>query len=698
MAVKRAIRSVEAGATARTERRAAQLAIEVFGNFAVKIGTSEILLGNRKSRAVVGYLALSDRPREARERLVGLLWSDSEEEKARGSLRTTLHEIRGAFHAAGYEGMLTDKLQIGLRPEGLDVDVKAVLAEARAGRPHRLLLERERLFEQLLAGFEDLDPAFRSWLLPKRQALQDRVLRDLEMAMRDESVPQTRQEALARAIVNLDPTHEEAARTLIRIRYAEGDIGGALGTYKRLWDVLTEEFGEEPLPVTKELIAKIKLAQDGSDTHSSSPGALRPAPILLAGSQQATSASRLTVTLGTFDAAAVPLDSRYLVQEFRRELIASLVRFREWVVRDEPAGPQSSGVPPDHEVVLDGGAYLTKSGVRLVLTLRDPASGSYLWSEKLDISPMGWWASQQSVVQRMASALNVHISAGRLATIARKSEASLSAYDLWLQGQATMRSFHEADWHKAADIFRNLMSRVPLFAPSYSSLAQLHNSIHVSHYGVFRDQQRRDEALQCAREAVRLDPADSRGLLSLGWSYLMAEQFQQAVINFELAIELNENDPWTMISAALGFAFSGGQDTSLALVEKARTLSPALSAAHWGYESRVFALAGRYERAAQALAHAAQVPALPAWSAVIFAHLDRMSDAREKLELFYGRSQSLWSGAVPWSKEAAIKWFLHAFPIKSEKEWERLQRGLQLAGAPVPGLRHRFWDVKCTAY
>ncbi len=686
MAVKRAIRSVEAGATARTERRAAQLAIEVFGNFAVKIGTSEILLGNRKSRAVVGYLALSDRPREARERLVGLLWSDSEEEKARGSLRTTLHEIRGAFHAAGYEGMLTDKLQIGLRPEGLDVDVKAVLAEARAGRPHRLLLERERLFEQLLAGFEDLDPAFRSWLLPKRQALQDRVLRDLETAMRDENVPQSRQEALARAIINLDPTHEEAARTLIRIRYAEGDIGGALGTYKRLWDVLTEEFGEEPLPVTKELIAKIKLAQEGSDTPSSSPGALRPAPILLAGSRQATSASRLTVTLGTFDAAAVPLDSRYLVQEFRRELIASLVRFREWVVRDAPAGPQSPGVPPDHEVVLDGGAYLTESGVRLVLTLRDPASGSYLWSEKLDISPKGWWASQQSVVQRMASALNVHISAGRLATIARRSAADLPAYDLWLRGQSTMLSFQSSDWHAAEQMFRDSIATTPSFGPAYSSLAQLQNSIHITHYGVLREQRRRDEALALAKEAVRLDPGDSRGHLALGWAHLMAHQHVQAVVHFGIANELNDSDPWTLTSSSLGYCFCGDHQAATVVSDRAlqRALSP--TGAHIGYRVRVLYLCGAYDEAAKIAEKAPNSPALPGWKAAIFHSVGSWQAAEEALTQMYLASQQQWHGRHQWSREAVTHWFLHAFPFSDKNDWLRLRNALHDIGAPTGGI------------
>ncbi len=53
----------------------------------------DIKLRKRKARALLAYLALTDGCQETRERLVGLLWSDSEEDKARSSLRQILHEL-----------------------------------------------------------------------------------------------------------------------------------------------------------------------------------------------------------------------------------------------------------------------------------------------------------------------------------------------------------------------------------------------------------------------------------------------------------------------------------------------------------------------------------------------------------------------------------------------------------------------------
>src|SRR5438105_10608128 len=78
-----------------------RLTLAVFGKTTVRLGEREIVLSNRKCRALLGYFALSEAAEETRERLIGLLWSETEEERARASLRQTLYEIRTALGAAG---------------------------------------------------------------------------------------------------------------------------------------------------------------------------------------------------------------------------------------------------------------------------------------------------------------------------------------------------------------------------------------------------------------------------------------------------------------------------------------------------------------------------------------------------------------------------------------------------------------------
>src|SRR6202000_1593484 len=64
---------------------------------------------------------------------------------------------------------------------------------------------------------------------------------------------------IAAAIVNLDPTHEEACCHLMRMHAEQGDVAGALRIYSELWDLLDRDYGMEPSPATQALVADIKL-------------------------------------------------------------------------------------------------------------------------------------------------------------------------------------------------------------------------------------------------------------------------------------------------------------------------------------------------------------------------------------------------------------------------------------------------------
>src|SRR5690242_2051393 len=116
------------------------LSLCVLGAVSASVADRQIRIKTRKSSAVLAYLALNETLRETRERLVGLLWSETDEEKARASLRQTVHELRVLFLEAGYAGFGADRLAIEFDPRTIDVDLWTVLREAEAGRAHPILL------------------------------------------------------------------------------------------------------------------------------------------------------------------------------------------------------------------------------------------------------------------------------------------------------------------------------------------------------------------------------------------------------------------------------------------------------------------------------------------------------------------------------------------------------------------------------
>jgi len=124
---------------------AARLAVSLVGRLAIRFKGRPVELRTQKAGAVLGYLALTEAKNESRERLVGLLWSRSDEEKARASLRQVVRELRSTFEDAGFGGFVVGRLSIQLDPESVEVDVESIIRAAESGRVHPLLLNTRSL-------------------------------------------------------------------------------------------------------------------------------------------------------------------------------------------------------------------------------------------------------------------------------------------------------------------------------------------------------------------------------------------------------------------------------------------------------------------------------------------------------------------------------------------------------------------------
>ncbi|MGE0577631.1 MAG: BTAD domain-containing putative transcriptional regulator [Reyranella sp.] len=667
------------------ETAGAQLEISTTGGFSLALSGMSVDVVSHKAKAVLGYLAVGEQGVETRERLVGLFWSEASEANARASLRQVLHEVRVVFQAAGFDGLQADKRSIALERALVKVDLHEIVEMAQAGKVHRRFRETARLPETLLAEFEDVDPAFRLWLLAKRQALHDRLLVAFETAMRAADSASERESELARAIVSLDPTHEEACRALIRACASRGDFGGAMRLYKSLWDLLDQEFDVEPSVETQALIVEVRNAT----TDDRAPASKRlPLERTVAAGNAPPAGRDLVLNVGAFDSSATQESQRYIVNGFRHELVASLVRFREWRVRDDSgnSGPVDAG---GQEYRIDASAMSTPTDIRLVLTLREARTGLYVWSDQYRITLSNWFEAQQAIVRRIAVGLNIHLSASRLSRLTAEHDASPHAYDRWLRAQEMILKFSSRAWAQAADIFRSTIVDTPNFSPAYSSLVQINNTAPFVHPGTFRTPQRDQETLEFAKRAVELDPVDSRAQLAMGWAYAVTGNFATAGIHMELALELNEYDPWTTTSLGLFYAFTARPDKARQLARHALNLAPNPSVTQWVYASTIFYATGDYRDCVMASQRSGDaIWSNVAWRAAARFQLGEREPAREEMRRFFDGLRRQWEGEHPATEANMTRWLLHLYSIEHEETWERLRAGLAGAGAPVDGTRH----------
>jgi DNA-binding SARP family transcriptional activator/TolB-like protein len=674
---------------------AARLSVSLVGRLAIRFNGQLVELRTQKAGAVLSYLALIEAKQESRERLVGLLWSRSDEEKARGSLRQVIRELRSTFDAAGYHGFTAGRLSIHLDPAMVEVDVESIIKAAESGSVHPLLLNVPQLDERILEGLDDLDPSFRVWVLAKRQTIHDRLMRSLGAGLVAKDVAAAAKKEIAAAIVNLDPTHEEACCHLMQVHAEQGDVAGALRIYKALWELLDRDYGMEPSPATEELVARIKLgaferplangAVDKRAQRAANGSINQPIPSTAA---DIKAPAKTCLVLRPFAMHGIDGDHAHLVQGFHQHLAASLVRFREWSVVDRPPTAVTRSAPDSvPQYSIETTAYQAGTEINMVMVLRDDTTGVYVWSESFRLGLNNWFEAQQRIIRRIATTLNVQLSAERLMRLAGEPDVSLDVHDRWLRGQSLHYNYDAESWERAVTIFRDAIREYPTFSPCYSSLVQLNNIEHFVHPGLFRDLGKAKATLELAKRAVQLDPVDCRAHLCYGWSNVMALREAEAAPHMELACELNDNDPWTLLSCALYSAFCGSIEQARQLAEQSLALSPAPSYLGWGYHGIIRVLCGDYAGALEACDRThGVVQILPAWRVAALFHLGQPAMAREEAQRFLNGIRSFWVGSSVPTDEAVARWVLQGLPISVNERWEVLRDGLRGAGLPVENI------------
>jgi len=245
----------------------------------VRVGAKPLTFPTRKSLALLIYLVLEGGP-QPREHLAALLWPESNPDRSRASLRSTLNRLQSSLRQAGGKAQTSllsiDQNALTLRPNPrLHVDLRSVesaYAQARAERARRAppqgstslpVLQRAVAFYRgdFLAGFSLGDaPGFDDWADLQREVWRRRLglildrLSEIQFGRGEfAGVAET-----ASAWIAIDPLNEVAYRRKMRAHFAAGERGQALEAYESCRARLASELKVEPDPDTQALAAHIR--------------------------------------------------------------------------------------------------------------------------------------------------------------------------------------------------------------------------------------------------------------------------------------------------------------------------------------------------------------------------------------------------------------------------------------------------------
>ncbi len=550
------------------------LRISLTGGVFLSFEGQDVPLPNRKARAMLAVLALNNPPEESRERLTGLLWSESEQSRAQATLRQAVHETRQALIAAGCNALVAGRLTVGLRPGTFEVDTAEMVAELERGELG--LVPRDvRLMDVLLAGLDDLDPSFSEWVSTRRQNANDRLLRALTNAFRDSRIPRRQRRTLAEAALLQDPANEEACRTVMRCAAEEGETGAALRAYDALYSHLGEDFDMEPSAATQALVAAIKQGEfDVAPTV---------APIVRATPEPTRGGGPPWIAVMPFRTVGPDTVPSYLADGLTEDIVRTLAGVRELIVissnstRMFPTGgtdPRRVERELGVQYVVSGTARSTGRGLRLSVELADAATRAVHWAHAFDAEDGMLFDAQDRIVEQIVNSLAPRVHEAELQRIRLQRPHDLSAYHLTLEARDLIFRLEPESFDQAGRLLRQAISLEPGYAAAHGALAGWY-SLRLG-LGWSEDPALDVRTLnRCANAAVRLDSSNARALALLGNGKTVYERdHAEAVRLTNRALEMTPNDAEVLLWSSPTRAYIGESYEAERLAARALRLSP----------------------------------------------------------------------------------------------------------------------------
>jgi len=238
----------------------------------------EITLPNRKSFALLAYLAVESSKAHRRDAILALLWPELPTPAAQNNLRVTWSKLRKILKDSSTQPeafLLSSRLELQFNPNSdhwLDVVAfEKLLADCRIhDHPEgqicsecaaRLEQATELVRGEFLGGFSLGDcPIFDEWAAIRRERLHFQIAHVLGKLTNYHQLVENfeKAEEYARRLLELDPLQESAHRQLMRILSKAGKRSAALAQYETCQRLLANELGVAPTVETSALAEQIR--------------------------------------------------------------------------------------------------------------------------------------------------------------------------------------------------------------------------------------------------------------------------------------------------------------------------------------------------------------------------------------------------------------------------------------------------------
>jgi len=247
--------------------------------------------------------------------------------------------------------------------------------------------------------------------------------------------------------------------------------------------------------------------------------------------------------------------------------------------------------------VLEGSVRKGGNRVRITAQLIDAATNNHIWADRYDGDLTDIFALQDEITKKVVAAIEPKLLEAEGIRSQNRSPEDLGAWDMLIHANSLFWRLTKSESEAAIALLKRTVERYPDYAPAHSMLAFALLVSRQAGWIVMESEVKQPATL--AARAAELDDSDPWAHLALGYVAFTRRRTDEAVEEFQHALDLNPNFAAAHGYLGMALALDGRSDQAIDHIEQAIRMSPHdpqnaifnvhLAAAHY--------LAGRYTEA-----------------------------------------------------------------------------------------------------
>ena len=222
--------------------------------------------------------------------------------------------------------------------------------------------------------------------------------------------------------------------------------------------------------------------------------------------------------------------------------------------------------------LITGTVLRSGNKVRVTAQLIDPDTERQLWGESYEREIRDVFALQNEIVTAIAREVQIKLSSGDRATLARTRRVNPQAYEAYLKGKFLLNKFTPEGFAKGMALFDEAIAIDPSEPLAYAGLAYGYSLMEVLAESSSPDAIRRAKA--AGLKAVELDPTLAEAHDALSGVRMSEFDYDGARESIERALELNPNLAEAHIHHAWNLAIFGTEADAIAEMKRGIELDP----------------------------------------------------------------------------------------------------------------------------